>query len=472
MFTRVGAIIGTPEYMSPEQADSAGEDIDTRSDVYSLGVILYELLVGAPPLDLKKAAYHELIRKLREEDAPKPSTKLRTLGEQSTLSARNRSTELVVLAKQLRGDLDAITLKTLERDRSRRYGSPSELSADIARFLKDEPVLATSPSAAYRARKFAQRNRALIATLCGFAIVLLLGAAISMWQAVRARQAERIATVQRDRADAEAATAKAVKNFLQEDLLSQASPDSQTGVDTTPDPDVKVRTLVDRAASRVSAKFSRNPLVASAIRQTIGNTYRDLGLYAQAEQQLREAYNLSREHRGAEDPQTLDLLQDCANLASDQGKFGDALRMRKTLLDAESRKFGPQDPRTVVAMQSLGVDYLLLGQDAVAEPLFTKALAIQSRSLGYDNLDTLNTSDSLATLYIRQGKYSQADALLRKGLQSYRRVYGPEHPYTQREMFGLGRVLFGEGNYPEAEKLISQVLSSEVRMTGASIPIR
>ena len=376
----------------------------------------------------------------------------------------------MVLTKQLRGDLDSITLKSLEKDRSRRYGSPSELSADIARYLKDEPVLATPPSAAYRARKFAQRNRALIVTLCGFAAVLVLGAAISVWQAVRARQAERAATVQRDRADAEAATAKAVKDFLQDDLLSQASPESQGGTDTPPDPDIKVRTLVDRAAARIPAKFGQKPLVESAIRQTIGNTYRDLGLYPQAEQQLREAYDLSRQHRGTEDAQTLDLLQDWASLASDQGKLTEALRMRKTLFDLESRKFGSQDPRTVVAMQSLGVDYFLLGQNGIAEPLFTKALAIQSRAQGYDNIDTLNTSDSLATLYIRQGKYSQAEALLTKGLKSYQRVYGSEHPYTQREMFGLGRVLFGEGNYPEAEKLVSQVLASNERLKGVEHP--
>ncbi len=470
MFTRIGVIIGTPEYMSPEQANSAGEDIDTRTDVYSLGVILYELLVGAPPLELKKSAYHELLRKLREEDAPKPSTKLRTLGEQSTLSARNRGTELVALTKQLRGDLDSITLKSLEKDRSRRYGSPSELSADIARFLKDEPVLATPPSTVYRVRKFAQRNRALIVTLCGFAAVLLLAAGISVWQAVRARQAERVATMQRDRADEEAATAKAVNDFLQEDLLSQASPDSQVGTEMTPDPDVKVRTLVDRAAARIPAKFGRRPLVESAIRETIGNTYRDLGLYPQAEDQLRKAYDLSRRTRGPEDAQTLEVLGALVSLVSDQGKLDEALRMRRRLFGLESRKFGPQDPRTVVTMQSLGVDYLLLGQHRTAEPLLKKALAIQSRTLGYDNLDTLNTSDSLATLYINEGKYSQAEALLTKGLASYRRVFGREHPYTEREIFGLGRVLFGEGNYPEAEKLVSEDLASNERLEGAEHP--
>jgi eukaryotic-like serine/threonine-protein kinase len=466
MFTRVGAIIGTPEYMSPEQANSAGEDIDTRTDVYSLGVILYELLVGAPPLDLKKAAQHELLRKLQEDDAPKPSTKLRTLGDRSTLSARNRRTDLAVLTKQLRGDLDSIALKTLEKDRSRRYGSPSELSADILRYLKDEPVLATPPSAAYRLRKFAHRNRTLLVTLCAFALVLLVATGVSIWQAVRARKAESAAMVQRDRADREMAAAKAVSEFLQDDLLSQASTDSQGGADVKPDPDVKVRALVDRAAAKVGQKFAGKPSVESSIRATLGNTYRGLGLFDEADRQMRNAYNLSRRNRGADAPETLQILSDLGAIEADEGKFADAARTGETVFEARRRIFGPDAPQTIVALQSLAVDYLYLGHYARAEPLLVKALQIQSRSPGYDNLDTLNTSDSLATVYIDQGRYGEAEKLLRRGLESYRRVFGPEHPYTQREMFGLARCSFGKGDYAEAEQLASAVFESDRRLRG------
>jgi eukaryotic-like serine/threonine-protein kinase len=162
MFTRVGALIGTPEYMSPEQADSGGEDIDTRTDVYSLGVVLYELLVGVLPLDLteiRNLAFHEVLRRIREDDAPRPSTKLRSSAAHSSITARNRRTEAADLGKQLKGDLDSIALKALEKERSRRYDSASDFAADIHRYLQNQPVKAVSPSLAYRSRKFIRRHR-------------------------------------------------------------------------------------------------------------------------------------------------------------------------------------------------------------------------------------------------------------------------------------------------------------------------
>ncbi len=159
MFTQVGAMIGTPGYMSPEQADSAGTDLDTRTDVYSLGVVLYELLVGVLPLDFSKTPADQFLRRLRDEDAPRPSTKLRTLGQQTGTTAQKRGADGPTLGRQLRGDLDAITLKALEKDRSRRYATPAELAADIGRELRNEPVLARPASTTYRARKYVRRHR-------------------------------------------------------------------------------------------------------------------------------------------------------------------------------------------------------------------------------------------------------------------------------------------------------------------------
>jgi eukaryotic-like serine/threonine-protein kinase len=174
IYTHVGSMIGTLGYMSPEQADSGGEDIDTRSDVYTLGVVLYELLVGTLPLDFNKLAYDEVLRRLREQDAPRPSTRLRALAADSAVTAQNRSADLPTLTRQLQGDADSIALKALEKDRKRRYASPSELAADIGRYLRHEPVSAHAPSAGYRARKYIRRHRVGVA-LAGFAVLLLVG---------------------------------------------------------------------------------------------------------------------------------------------------------------------------------------------------------------------------------------------------------------------------------------------------------
>jgi non-specific serine/threonine protein kinase/serine/threonine-protein kinase len=217
LFTQTGAILGTPAYMSPEQAGSLGADVDTRTDVYSLGVVLYELLVGVRPLDFHDLAFDQILRRLREDEAPRPSTKLRNLGDQVSTTAQDRGSDAPTLARQLRGDLDAIALKALEKDRSRRYGSPSDLAADIERYLNHEAVFAVPPSAAYRARKFARRYRGALATIGAFVLVLILAAAISIRQSIRANK--------------EAAVAQAVSDFLQNDLLSQASIYSRGGAE-------------------------------------------------------------------------------------------------------------------------------------------------------------------------------------------------------------------------------------------------
>ena len=189
IFTRLGALVGTPEYMSPEQANSSGEDIDTRTDVYSLGTILYELLAGSPPLDLRSVALDEFLQRLREEEPPKPSTRLRSHDQAvSSELARKRQTEPLMLARQIGGDLDSITLKALEKDRSRRYASPSDFAADIARYLNHEAVLAVHPSTVYRARKYVRRHRLAVASIAGVMLALTAGAVTALREAHIARE--------------------------------------------------------------------------------------------------------------------------------------------------------------------------------------------------------------------------------------------------------------------------------------------
>src|SRR5579863_8445544 len=297
MFTRVGVLVGTPEYMSPEQALSSGEDIDTRADVYSLGIIFYELLAGMPPIVLRKVALDEFLRRLREEDLQKPSTKLRSQDRATTAElGRRRQAEPPALIKQMRGDLDAIAMKALEKDRSRRYGSAADFAADVGRYLNNEAVLAVPPSVAYRARKFARRYRVALATACAFALVLISAAAISIQESIRANR--------------EAAVAQAVNDFLQHDLLAQASAVNQS----RPDRDLKVRTALDRAAQRVAGRFGRQPEIEASIRNTIGQTYMDLGMYPESRVQFERALELERRALGGKDPKTLSTMYSLGRL--------------------------------------------------------------------------------------------------------------------------------------------------------------
>jgi eukaryotic-like serine/threonine-protein kinase len=454
IFTRVGAIIGTPQYMSPEQALSSGEDIDTRTDVYSLGIILYELLAGEPPLELRKIAFQEFLRRLREDEPPKPSTRIRTRDRAtSTDLARKRQTEPLALARQVRGDLDSIVLKALEKDRARRYGSPSELAADIGRFLRNEPVLAVRPSAMYRARKFARRYRVALATAAAFVAVLIAAAGISILQSMRANR--------------EAAVAQAVNDFLQNDLLAQASAANQSGPNTKPDPHLEVRTALDRAASRIAGKFDRQPEVEAAIRDTIGWTYMDLGLYPEARMQLERALEVQRRALGAEDPRTLDTMHRLGSAADLQGKHGEAEALYSQALEIQRRVLGPEHPDTLKSVSGLALAYYGEGKFPQAEALDRQTLEIRRRVLGPEHHDTLVSMNNLAADYEQQGKYAQAETLDRQVVEIERRVLGPEHPETLGSMNDLAVVYNDEGKYAQAETLDRQVLEIKRRVLGS-----
>ena len=457
MFTRVGALVGTPEYMSPEQALSSGQDIDTRTDVYSLGIIFYELLAGAPPIQLQKVALDEFLRRLREQDPQKLSVRLRTQDLATvTELAHKRRTEPPELASQVRGDLDCIALKALEKERARRYGTPNDFAADIQRYLNNEPVLAVPPSFAYRARKFTRRYRGALATACAFALVLIAAAFISIRQSIRANR--------------ESAVSQAVSDFLQNDLLAQASAANQSGLSAKPDPDLKVRTALDRAAQRIAGKFDREPEVEAAIRDTVGNTYRGLGIYPEARKQLEEALRLRRKVLGAENPRTLQTASQLAWLALLQGHYPEAETLASRTLDLQRRVLGPQHPDTLFTMNTLAGVYDRQGKYAQAEELFNQLLEIRRRVLGPDHPQTLATLNNLAGIYRQELKYSQAETLFNQILELERRVLGPEDPRTLLAMGNLARTYVSESKYAQAETLQSQVLDVQRRVLGPHHP--
>src|SRR5713101_1010138 len=238
MYTRVGTLMGTLEYMSPEQADSAGEDIDTRTDVYSLGVVLYQLLVGALPLDLKKLAYEEILHRLREKEVPEPSSRILMEGGDSAITAKNRGTDAPSLTRQLRGDPDAVVLKALEKDRKRRYGSPSELAADLGRYLRNEPVSAHTPSAAYRTRKYIRRHRLGVAVATGLLAILPAFAVAQRVQLQRTR-------LERDRATR-------ITDFMT-GMFTVSDPSEQRGNSIT------AREILDKASNDIKTGLAKDP---------------------------------------------------------------------------------------------------------------------------------------------------------------------------------------------------------------------
>jgi len=453
LVTGAGMLLGTPEYMSPEQANSGGEDIDTRTDVYSLGVILYELLAGTVPLVLRNLNFDEMLLKLREEDAHRPSTTVRELGEQSIIIAQNRRLEPKALIQQLHGDLDAIVLKALEKDRTRRYGGPAELAADIERYLRHEPVTARLAGAGYRVRKYARRHRIGVIFAVLLFLLLVAGVGVSSWMALRASRAEQ--------------EAQAVNDFLQKDVLEQASVDAQGRERANkPDPDLKVRTALDRAAARIAGEFGKQPAVEASIRQTIGRTYFDLGLYPQAQSQLERALHLQERILGESNPATLRSKASLAILLLREGKYKEAEKFSGETVKADRRVLGREHIDTLNAELNLATLYYHAGKYAEAENLNRELLDICRRRLGKDHTLTLKVENNLAIVYTTQGKYAQAEPMEKQLVDSMLRVHGAESRDTLASMGNLAELYGFEGKYAQAESVYRQVVNGLGRLEG------
>lgn len=445
--TDVGQLVGTLAYMSPEQVLADPLELDTRSDVYSLGVILYELLADRLPYQLSPKVY-EAAQTIREEDPVRLSS----------------------ISGTYSGDIEIIVAKALEKDKTRRYGSAAALAADIRHHLDDEPITARPPSATYQLQKFARRHRVLVAGLAAVFVVLAGGIVASTLEAVRARRAERVAVDQRNRADTESATARAVNEFLQNDVLAQASASTQAGPNTKPDPNLKVRTALDRAAVRITGKFEKQPLVEAAIRKTISDTYQALGLYPEAQRQAEQALTMRRQLLGMGHSDTLTSANDLAGLYADQGEYPKAESLYATVLEIERRTLGEGDPIRLTNMNDLGLLYMDEGKYPSAEPLLTKVLEIQRRTLGEDNPSTLTSMNNLALLYRREGRYAEAEPLYSSALNIRRRVLGQEHPNTLLSMNNLAKLYAAEGRYDLAEPLLSHAMEIQRRVLGAEHP--
>ena len=449
MYTRVGAMIGTLGYMSPEQADSQGEDIDTRTDVYSLGVVLYELLVGALPLDFHKLAWDEVLRRLREEDAPRPSTKLGTRVESSAITAKNRSTDLPALARQLRGDPDAIVLKALEKDRKGRYATPLDLAADLERYLRNEPVTAHTPSAAYRARKYVRRHR-LGVTIAGTGVLLLVGFAVA--QAVELRRIAR----ERDRADR-------ISDFMT-NLFVVPDPNEALGKTVT------AQQILDKGAKDIGTGLKDDPVLQAEMMDTMAHTYRNLGLYLSAHALYERALEIQKQVLGPRNPATLQSQYGLAWALRGEDRFAEAEKMARETFEAERRVLGPQNTSTLRSAELLGSILSRLGRYTEAEKLLRETLNVQRRVLGPENPDTLQSLNELGVALKDDGRLAEAEKLLREALEVERRVLGPESPVTLDLMRILSNNMESEGRYSEAENLQREQLDIARRVLGPDHP--
>jgi eukaryotic-like serine/threonine-protein kinase len=480
LVTGFAGIIGTLEYMSPEQAEFNARDIDTRADIYSLGVLLYELLTGTTPIPkekFKQAAINESLRLIREEEPPKPSSRLSESKERLASISAQRMLEPARLTKEVQGELDWIVMKALEKDRSRRYETANGFLRDIQRYLNEEPVEACPPSTTYRLRKFARRNRKVLSTMVAFFLLMMLATLVSTWLAIRMIQAEQAMGRERDhavsekaRAEEQAAVAKAVNEFLQNDLLAQASADAQAGPGRRPDPNLKVRTLLDRASDSILHQFDTQPIVEANIRNTMGVAYSGLGQYQQAEKHFARARELYLREVGPEDARGLRATNNLANAFLGQRRPDEACKLFEEVVQISRRVFGPDHADTLGPMNNLANVLSRLGRWDEARKLHEETLEARRRVLGPEDRATLQSMNNLADVLRTLGQFGQSRKLQEEALEGQRRVLGAEHPQTLGSMYNLALLLALEGKLEESFRLQEQVLETRRRALGPNHP--
>ena len=497
VYTKHRQMIGTPAYMAPEQAEMSGLDIDTRADIYSLGVLLYELLTGTTPFtndQLSANGHAEMLRIIREVEPHKPSARLNTLGETATTTAARRRCDPRQLNSQLKGDLDWIAMKCLEKDRARRYDSASALAQDINRHLHDEPVLAGPPSTTYRLHKFVKRHRGRVAAAAVAIITILLGLIGTSAGMAHAFQQKQRAESAEANANARAAELELVTQF-QSQQIAAIKPNNMGDdirraiINAAPEQDreplrrlltplnftgIARRTIENNifqgALQAIEQQYAHQPRIQATLLDAIATTQRDMGFLDRATAPQTRALEIRRRLLGDEHPQTLDAITNTGVLLRMQGNHKDAEPLYQEALETRRRVLGENHPDTITAASNMGVLLQHQGRLQEAEPLLREVVQHLRQQPDSEQADLPSALTNLGVVLRKLNRPDQAEPLYRHALQIRRRTLGDDHPETLSSITNLAVLLQHKGQLEEADTLLREALDALRRVNGDDHP--